>query len=164
LMSGCRDGSSRCTMSLARVNRFDWMKLRDIGLRVEAPVGVTLVALKKLTSAESSNSRIGSWGWTAQKPHQHDDADAAFTFSFGGRRERSWGPPLKRAYRSRVNRTSERRSRSLSSPSPWELGSSVAHSPCHFRRWLVLASAAILELLVLASAGEARARCKYGQI
>jgi hypothetical protein len=40
----------------------------------------------------------------------------------------------------------------------------VAHSPSPFRRCLVLASATILNLLVLAATGEARARCKFGQI
>ena len=40
----------------------------------------------------------------------------------------------------------------------------MAHSPRLFRRCFVLASASILHLLVLAASGEARARCKFGQI
>ena len=40
----------------------------------------------------------------------------------------------------------------------------MAHSPRLFRRCFVLASASILDLLVLAASGEARARCKFGQI
>jgi hypothetical protein len=61
-MSVCRDGSSRCAMSLARLVRFDWIKLREIGLLAEAPVAMIPHASTKPISPEWINWPIGSAG------------------------------------------------------------------------------------------------------